>query len=455
MIRKTVFATALLCGAFAAENAEIDALKAEITRLKSDLNDIRKQSAQDNLKFSVDLRSSVDNIRYKFADGSTAKNDALLSNRLRLEMKYQPQSSLSFFGRLAYNKLYGDSINHSQRPAGFDNFDWISSESASDDAIRLQQAFFIYSGGENTPFNVSVGRRPSTGGIPLHYREDDAPQSPLSQMVNAEFDGASFQLSLDRLTGVSGMFVKLCLGRGLTNAKPRFSQDGADYAIDKGQSHKDNIDMAGLIFQPYYDGQYRVVTQFIRAVNLIGYELDALGTPKSGFRDFGAINAASIAYVQEGIGEFSGGFLDETKLFVGYSVSQTDPSGDRKMLGSNDSKTGQSLLLGVQFPAFWSDNGAIGAEFNYGDRYWRSFTYGEDTAIGSKMAARGKAYEIYYTQPIVSSALSFQARYTYIDYDYTGSNAFFGEDGAPAKIKRQSNAVDKASDLRFYIRYKY
>ncbi|MDR2153013.1 MAG: DUF3373 domain-containing protein, partial [Helicobacteraceae bacterium] len=104
--------------------------------------------------------------------------------------------------------------------------------------------------------------------------------------------------------------------------------------------------------------------------------------------------------------------------------------------------------------AFWSESGAIGVEFNYGDKYWRSFTYGEDTAIGSKMAARGKAYEIYYTQPI-ATALSFQARYTYIDYDYTGSNAFFGEDGAPAKISRQSNAVDKAGDLRFYIRYKY
>ncbi|MDR2151362.1 MAG: DUF3373 domain-containing protein, partial [Helicobacteraceae bacterium] len=398
MIYKTALATAFLFGgaggfsaAYAADNDEIDALKAEIARLKSDLSDVKKQSAQDNLKFSVDLRSSVDNIRYKFADGSSAKNDALFSNRLRLDMKYQPQSSLSFFGRLSYNKLYGDSINHSQRPAAFDNFDWISSESASDDAIRLQQAFFIYSGtfGENLPFSASIGRRPSTGGIPLHYREDDAAQSPLSQMVNAEFDGASFQLSLDKLTGVSGMYAKLCLGRGLTNAKPRFSQDGADYATYKDGSHKDNIDMAGLIFQPYYDGQHRVVTQFIRAVNLIGYEFDASGAPKNGFRDFGAINAASIVYAQEGVGEFSGGFLDDVKFFVGYSVSQTDPSGNRKMLGSNDSKTGQNLHIGVQTPAFWSESGAIGVEFNYGDKYWRSFTYGEDTAIGSKMAARG------------------------------------------------------------------
>jgi hypothetical protein len=409
------------------------------------------------LKFSADLRSSVDSIRYKFADGKTAKNDALFSNRLRLNMKYQPQSSLSFFGQLSYNKLYGDSINGLQRGGGFDGFDWVSSESMADDTLRVRQAYFIYSGkfGENLPFNVSVGRRPSTGGLPLHYREDDAAQSPLSQMINAEFDGASFQASLDKVTGIAGAYIKLCLGRGLTNAKPRFSADGADFAADESGSHEDNIDMAGLIFQAYYDGQRRLFTQFVRATNLIGVELDSSGTPLSGFRDFGAINAASVAYVQEGIGEFSGGFLEATKFFVAYSASQTDPQGERNMLGSDKSDIGQSLYAGVQFPAFWSQKGAIGLEFNRGDKYWRSFTYAEDTAIGSKMAARGKAYEIYYTQPIVSDALSFQARYTYIDYDYTGSNAFFGEDGAPIKIKNQSDVVDKASDLRFYIRYRY
>ena len=459
MIRKTVFATALLCGAYAAENAEVDALKAEIARLRNDLGEVRKQSAQDNLKFGVDLRSSVDVIRYEFANGGSAKNNDLLSTRLWLNMKYQPQNAVAFFGQLSYNKLYGDSVNHAQGNVApqYGDFDWVVNESASDNTLKVRQAYFLYNGaiGENLPYTASFGRRPSTGGLPLHSREDDAPQSPLSQAINVEFDGASFQFRLDKLTGIDGMYAKLCLGRGLTNAKPRFSQDGADYASDKTQSHKDNIDMFGVIFQPYYDGQYRVITQFARGTNLIGYELDASGAPKSGFRDFGAINIASVAYVQEGVGEFINDFLDKTKFFVAYSTSQSDPSGDRKMLGSNDAKTGQSVYVGAQIPAFWSERGAIGAEFNYGDKYWRGFAYGEDTAIGSKMAARGKAYEIYYTQPIAGEILSFQARYTYIDYDYSGSNAFFGEEGAPMKIKNQPNLVDKASDLRFYIRYKY
>ncbi|GHV01075.1 hypothetical protein AGMMS49521_0470 [Campylobacterota bacterium] len=441
---------------FAATDAEFDALKSEVAKLRGELNEVRKNTAQDNLKFSADLRSSVDHIRYKFADGKTASNPDLLSNRLWLNMKYQPQSNISFFGQLAYHKLYGDSLNHNQRGGGLESFDWVSSESAADDTLKVRQAFFIYNGkfGENLPFNASIGRRPSTNGLPLNFREDDAPQSPLSQMVNAEFDGASFQLSLDKVTGFSGAYAKLCLGRGLTNAKPRFSSDGADFAADESGTHRSNIDMAGLIVQPYYDGQHRVVTQFIRAVNLIGYEFDPLGMPKAGFRDFGAMNAATISYVQEGIGEFVSDFLDNTKFFASYSISQTDPESGAKMLGSTDSKLGQNFYVGAQFPAFWAADGAIGIEFNHGDRYWRSFTYAEDTMIGSKLAARGNTYEIYYTQPI-ATALSFQARYTFVRYDYSGSNAFFGEEGAPQKITDQGGVVKEASDLRFYIRYKY
>ncbi len=67
-------------------------------------------------------------------------------------------------------------------------------------------------------------------------------------------------------------------------------------------------------------------------------------------------------------------------------------------------------------------------------KYWRPFTYAEDTMIGSKLAARGDAWEAYYTYQI-TDALSAQVRYTKIDYDYTGSNGFFGNySGTAIKI---------------------
>ena len=77
--------------------------------------------------------------------------------------------------------------------------------------------------------------------------------------------------------------------------------------------------------------------------------------------------------------------------------------------------------------------------------------------VGSKLAARGKAYEAYYTQPILGKTLSAQLRYTKINYDYTGSNAFFADDGMPIDINDAMavNATKSASNLMGYLRYRY
>jgi hypothetical protein len=61
--------------------------------------------------------------------------------------------------------------------------------------------------------------------------------------------------------------------------------------------------------------------------------------------------------------------------------------------------------------------------------------------IGSKLAARGDAWEAYFTYQL-TDALSAQIRYTNIDYDYTGSNGFFGNTtGAAMKIDDVKNGA--------------
>lgn len=467
-MKKSIVISAITAVSLLAQDSEIDQLKSEIAALKAQIGQVRAASAQDNIKFSVDLRSSVDSIRYKTEGGKTAKNPDLMANRLWLNMKYQPKSNLAFFGQLSYNKAYGDSINHSQTNTdpGFGNFDWVTNENLGDNTLKVRQAYFLYTGNMgNVGYTASFGRRPSTGGTPTHFREDDVAQSPLSHAINVEFDGASFQFNLDKVTKVPGMYAKLCLGRGLTNAKQRFSQDGADYAQDKSKGHHSNIDMAGFIFQPYYDGQYKLITQVARGTHLIGYDQAGLGKLQAKnpaeFRDFGSIDTVTISYVQEGIGEFISDFLDNTKLFASYAMSKTNPESGAKMLGSTKSKVGDSIYVGAQIPAMFTKKGKLGVEYNQGSKYWRSFTYGEDSMIGSKLAARGHAYEAYYTQPLVDDILSFQLRYTYIKYDYTGSNAFFGEDGTPMKLNdpklamMNQDPVKEASDIRAYIRYRY
>ena len=125
-------------------------------------------------------------------------------------------------------------------------------------------------------------------------------------------------------------------------------------------------------------------------------------------------------------------------------------------------QTGYSAWVGLQMPSFMTEDGRWGLEYNYGSQYWRSMTYGEDTNIGSKVAARGNAYEAYFTEYLVEDILSLQIRYTYIDYDYSGSNGFFGATTGAAMSMKDAVAfgmgdqvVDTAQDIRFYLRYKY
>jgi hypothetical protein len=262
-----------------------------------------------------------------------------------------------------------------------------------------------------------------------------------------QFDGASFRWNLDKVTPLEGAWFKLCLGRGLTSAKPRFSSDSYDYAKDDNYV---NSNMIGAIFVPYDDGQYSLHTNYAISYDMIGYDTNV----SEGFKTFGDLELATVMFKAEGIGDGINDFLDDTIFFASYAWSKTHPLYGKYMLGSSNSETGHSYWVGLQMPCLITDDGRWGVEYNHGSKYWRSVTYGEDTMVGSKVAARGDAKEIYWIKPLTKT-LSMSLRYTRIDYDYTGSNGFFGVQGAPADIDTVPNAVKKAEDFRVLFRYKY
>ena len=274
------------------------------------------QSGNDNLKWDVDFRTQVDNIQYKRNGMSDAKNNALLTNRLLLGMGYKADDNSSFHGKLSYNKAFGDSANHSQSNTnpGYANFDWVTNENATDNTIKLKEAYWLYSNdtflGTDIPWNASVGRRPSTDGLPINIRNDQKANSPLSHVVDVEFDGFSVKFDTEELTGLTGSWFKICGGRGLTNAIPRFDFSGTSYAEDENKNV--DIDMLGFIAVPYDNGQYSVHTNYAKAWNLIGYTNTQIGTYQttgtmpSSFYDLGDMDFATILLKTEGIGN---GFL--------------------------------------------------------------------------------------------------------------------------------------------------
>lgn len=530
---------------------------ADLSSLAKQVKELKVRTGGDNIKWDIDYRASYDYLRYKMngaapyssasmqammptvvagmvASGAAPtagaamtalngmmpamakdailgnqpenySNSGLLTNRLVLGMKAAPTKNLSFIGKLSMNKAFGDTANHSQSNTtpGFANFDWVTNENALDTTVHVKEAYFIYFGDMGPiPYTASVGRRPSYDGLPGNMREGNADaNSPLSHLINVEYDGASFKFDLDKLTGISGMSFKLCMGKGLTNARPRFDMFGPDYSKDLTKNA--DVDLYGFIFVPYDDGQYSIHSMFFKANNMIGFDqsdmsafqtaygryyssnydtlmnyyIQGAGGAASNhyqnstglqnlsakaaalqFKNVGALNSGTILAMANGIGNGWSNFLDNTTAFASYAFTKTLPSSGHTMLGSGDSKFGSSWWLGVQIPAVFTAEGKIGIEYNQGSKYWRSVTYGEDTMIGSKLATRGKAWEGYYNQPLAKN-LDMQLRYTYINYDYAGSNGFFGAEGTPYSMDEATaaglNVVKSASDARAYIRYRY
>ena len=470
------------------DEKRIEKIEKKLETVSNTATAAKVQSGNDNLKWDVDFRTQVDNIQYKHADGTKSKNDALLTNRLWLGMGYKADDNSSFHGKLSYNKAFGDTANHSQSNTnpGYANFDWVTNENATDNTIKLKEAYWLYSNdtflGTNVPWNASVGRRPSTDGLPINIRNNQKANSPLSHVVDVEFDGFSVRYDTQELTGLTGSWLKICGGRGLTNATPRFDMFSPAYASD--DTKNENIDMLGFIAVPYDNGQYSVHLNYAHAWNLIGFDQTSLnnfngayaaynpaygGTPDATtaynlqmaipeFKDVGDIDFATILLKTEGIGNGISDYLDDTIAFASFAASKTKPN-SKGMLGSTDSETGTSIWLGINAPCPISpDDSRIGFEWNKGSKYWRSMTYGEDTYAGSKIATRGQAWEVYRNQKL-TDALSFGVSYVYMEYDYTGSNSFFGADGTPMTMSQAQaagqNPVESAQDIRAYMRYKF
>jgi hypothetical protein len=435
------------------------------------------------------MRTSYDNINYDMADGSTAGKDNLYSYRLWLNMAYAPDANNVFKGQLSMNKAMGASFDNPMNRM-YDPFDWTTNEALRDTTLRVRQAYWLYLGekafGLDMPWTFSIGRRPSTNGFLSNLSQDDAAASPLGHIINVEYDGLSSKLDLSKVTGVPGMSIKLCMGNGSTNAAPLIGSYAPNADVE--DNGLEDIQLAGFIVEPFNNGQIITKALWFKAFDLPGMDnpLNPIPGNNEGFNQYGNIQGGAFSALIDGITE--DGYFSDAKVFGSFAFSQTDPDAGKMMLNSFDKETGTSYWFGAYLPVTDGENnyGRLGLEYNHGSEYWRPFTYAEDTMAGSKMATRGDAYEVNYTYQI-NEALSMQLRYVQMDYEYTGSNGFFGNySGTPMDIDqiKQADAwmkaggdttgmtdqqiaeysfaagmapyvVETAKDFRFYIRYRF
>lgn len=453
-------AAALLTSAIADDaelKAQVEALTKKVQKLEKQqkytntkLSQVNAQSANDNIKFGVDFRNAVDVLSYKDNDtGETASNPSLLTSRLYLDMAASPMEGLIFKGRLAIYAMYGAHLYVTDSPLK----DWSASSKAADTVMRVKEAYFVYSNAWGSqPWSFSIGRRPSTNGFLANYRENESkPGSPLAHITNMEVNAAMLKLDWDRF--LAGAYTKFVYGRahtgeinsvyGVTGSNPWV----APYA-EVEESDDKNVDFFVVPGAAYDDGQYKLMYEWAHIFITKGQKYNDPSTKKAAA---GSADLFSVGLAVSGIGDEISDFLDETTVFVSGAYSYYDAKEGYQLLGSDDggSRDGSSVWTGVIIPDMITEGGKFGFEYNYGSKYWTPMTWAEDTAIGSKIAVRGSAYEAYWNFNLFGvEYLPSQIRYTYVQHDYTPNVNCAGW--------IDSKEVDiTASDLRIAVSYRF
>ncbi len=449
---------------------QIEELKDELKKNKKTLSAVKVHDAFDNIKWSMDFRNSIDFINYDYdkysytdssgtshdLSGTSASNDGLLTSRLYLNMKAQPHEKLTFNGQLAMYGIWGGELYAEDGALKT----WNGSSKADDTLFRLRQAYFVYSdtlGEDGLPYNFSIGRRQSTDGFLANHRENKKdPGSPLAHITNMEVDGVMFKVDTEKYL-TPGSYLKLVYGRAHSGGiETLFDSVGGyqPYAQADGDINE-NVDYLVALANLYNDGQYNLMFENATIFNTKGARdgikpCDKL--PEGGKNcslDAGTANLTALSLQVDGIGSGINDFLDNTTAFASLATTRYMPSSGHQLLGSTDSETGYSYWVGATFPDMMTEKGRFGLEYNHGSKYWTPMTWSEDTAIGSKVAVRGDAFEAYWNFNLFGiDNLTGQARYTYLMHDYTPSIRCAGW-VTPAEVDI------KASDLRFFIQYSY
>jgi predicted phage tail protein len=404
------------------------------------------------------------------AQSVDVNNDIIYTNRFRLNMKARVNPQLTFGGRLSAYKVFGDStgVKFNQGSMADVTFDGNTSSLPHGDTIRMERAYFNYRFNTDlVPVNLSIGRRPSTEGPPLEYRNNSLEGgSPLATIINWQFDGASLTFGLEEVTGIPGAAFKLCYGVG-------FEGDwGNTASLASTQPSVDDVHMYGFIADLFNDDVTSAVLTYAHAsdvtdgftgLTVMPFIVSRQDTDGDGLDEY-FFNANSGGFVSRlepmtNIGDWDAASLllrtnlaekgADIDLFLSGSWSHTDPSRISKnpffeimgqgLLSSNgrlEEQDGYSIYAGVIVNMPW--NARLGLEYNWGSEHWLNFTGAEDSLVGSKMAARGQVWELYWHQNIHGDNFFITLGGQYYDYEYTGSGHPVG---APVKIS-EADALD-------------
>ena len=446
-----------------------------------------------------EIRQGIQNMKQSGmlpkAEEVDVDNDIVRTLRFRLRMDSKVNENLRFAGRIAVYKIWGDGIGINYNQAGMHDItlDGTLSSLPQGDTLKLERAYFVYKNKiGKLGWHFSLGRRPSTEGPPLQYKKNlpDVGGSPLSSIINWEFDGASLGFNLEDITGIPGMAFKLCYGSGFE------SQYGTTSAF---LSHPDidDVDLFGFI-ATFYNGwveslnmALKVTLNWAYAPNItdgftgltvmpfVAYKQDKNGDGIEEFY-FEQNNGLFVSRIEPTteIGKWqAASLLIETNLLDGrldlfgaFSWTHTEAKRVSKnplyemlryslLSSGGDLKTrnGYGIYMGIRY-SFFDLGLKLGFEYNYGSKYWFPFTGAEDNLIASKIAVRGYVFEPYLIKTIVNENFFLRLGAQFYRFEYTGSGNPLGK---PVDIDEVTGmdvlfpAIEKMDQYYLSLVYRY
>jgi hypothetical protein len=336
--------------------------------------------------------------------------------------------SVDFAGRLSMYKAWGDSTGV-QTFNGFPtsiNIDGTTSSVPNSDILRVERA---YSTWHSPKFYLSIGRRPSTGGAPLNFRNDEPRGgTPMGSLINFQFDGITFGYHLGEHST-----ARLCYGVGYESG----FGNGSELLLP--QDRLDDAIFLGINWDIWHDDDMLVQATIARAFDVtdgfnglvvlpnnpvtgqeIGAPVIMRFTPSA---NLGDIDLASVVITR------THGAFD---WFASFNYMESSPNDVTTPFGglfsdpfeTPESQDGYMYYLGARYTL---PNGKtkVGLEYNHGSEYWFNFAVAEDDLLAAKTAARGDVYELYLTHRINKNFV-FKFDYISYDYDYSGSGWHLG-----------------------------
>lgn len=364
-----------------------------------------------------------------YRQGFDTDNDILYTTRLRLNFDADVADDVTFTGRMSMYKPWGAStqtLMFNGQPNTL-NTDANWPGVPGDATLKVDRAYFTWNNLGGRPVYLSLGRRPSTEGPPLHYRHDEMRAgTPMGTIIDFQFDGATFGWHVrenSTLRACYGLGYESQYGQGLVDT---------DTALKDAQFFGFNIDAwdtpamqvqttlaRAFDITDGFDGQIilpnnpvsgqpmpgPIVTRFSPSANLGDFDIASILLSRTdGPVDWFATGSWSKSRPEDVTGPF-GGLL-------------CDP------YDSPESQTGSMYYLGARYNL---KNGKtkVGLEWNKGSQYWFNFTPAADDLLGAKTATRGTVTEAYVTHRFAPKFVGKLAWIGY-DYDYTGTGWHVG-----------------------------